>query len=30
MYTEMVVKRGYSLEASVDHVSTRAPRIMGL
>ena len=30
MYTEMVVKRGYSLEAFVNHVSTSAARIMGL
>jgi dihydropyrimidinase len=30
MYTEMVVKRGYSLEKFVDHVSTHAARIMGL
>lgn len=30
MYTEMVVKRGYSLAKFVDHVSTNAARIMGL
>ena len=30
MYTEMVVKRGYSLEKFVDHVSSNAARIMGL
>ena len=30
MYTEMVVKRGYSLQKFVDHVSTNAARIMGL
>ena len=30
MYTEMVVKRGYSLEKFVDHVSANAARLMGL
>jgi len=30
MYSEMVVKRGYSLKAFVDHVSTNAARLMGL
>jgi len=30
MYTEMVVKRGYSLEKFADHVSANAARIMGL
>jgi dihydropyrimidinase len=30
MYTEMVVKRGYSLSRYVDLVSTNAARIMGL
>ncbi|HKA40572.1 MAG TPA: amidohydrolase family protein [Burkholderiales bacterium] len=30
MYTEMVVKRGYSLAKFVDHVSTNAARLMGL
>jgi dihydropyrimidinase len=30
MYTEMVVKRGYSLETFVNHVSTSAAHIMGL
>ncbi len=30
MYTEMVVKRGYSLVRFADHVSTNAARIMGL
>jgi dihydropyrimidinase len=30
MYTEMVVKRGYSLTKFADHVSTHAARIMGL
>jgi dihydroorotase-like cyclic amidohydrolase len=30
MYTEMVTKRGYSLEKFVDHVSANAARIMGL
>jgi dihydroorotase-like cyclic amidohydrolase len=30
MYTEMVVKRGYSLERFADHVASNAARIMGL
>ena len=30
MYSEMVVKRGYSLERFVDFVSTNAARVMGL
>jgi dihydroorotase-like cyclic amidohydrolase len=30
MYTEMVTKRGYSLEKFADHVSGNAARIMGL
>lgn len=30
MYSEMVVRRGYSLESFVDIVSTNAARIMGL
>ena len=30
MYTEMVVKRGYSLPQYVDLVSTNAAKIMGL
>ncbi|HJQ64597.1 MAG TPA: amidohydrolase family protein [Burkholderiales bacterium] len=30
MYTEMVVKRGYSLEKFVDHVAANAARLMGL
>jgi dihydropyrimidinase len=30
MYTEMVTKRGYSLEKFADHVSANAARIMGL
>ena len=30
MYTEMVVKRGYSLPKFVDHVATHAARLMGL
>ncbi len=30
MYTEMVAKRGYSLEKFADHVSANAARIMGL